>query len=97
MCSQPPLVGKNIECYIFFYPNAYNVPYVLFGVLKTSYPIPLMSAITIKQTKKDVKWAFKIINIGKIFMFYHLKPWQSWQVGPFPFIQMSRNSNQESI
>jgi hypothetical protein len=67
-----------------FYPNAYNIlPYVIFGVLKKSYPIPLTSAITIKQTKKDVRWAFKILNIGEIFMFYHLKPWQSWQVGPF--------------
>jgi len=25
----------------------------------------------------------KIIKIKEIFMFYHLKPWQSWQVVPF--------------
>jgi len=45
-----------------------------------------MGAITIKQNKKDVRWALKIVKIGEIFMFYHLKPLQSWQVGPFSFI-----------
>jgi hypothetical protein len=30
-------------------------------------------------------------------MFYHLEPWQSWQVGPFSFIWMLRNSNKKSI
>ncbi len=23
-------------------------------------------------------------------MFYHLKPWQSWKIGPFSFIWMSK-------
>jgi len=32
--------------------------------------------MTIKQAKKDVRWALKIVTIGKIFMFYHLKPWR---------------------
>jgi hypothetical protein len=50
---------KKYRMLYIFYPNAYNVPYVIFGVLKTSYPIPLTSAITIKQTKKDVRWALK--------------------------------------
>jgi hypothetical protein len=36
-----------------------------------------MGAIIIKQVKKDVKWALKIVKIGKLFMFYHLKPWKS--------------------
>jgi hypothetical protein len=45
-----------------------------------------MGIITIKRAKKDVKWQRKIIKIEKIFMFYHLKPWQSWQVVPFLFI-----------
>jgi hypothetical protein len=45
-----------------------------------------MGVITIKQTKKDVRKALKIVKIGEIFMFYHLKPWQSWQVGFFSFI-----------
>jgi hypothetical protein len=36
-----------------------------------------MGAIIIKQAKKYVKWALKIVKIGGIFMFYHLKPWQS--------------------
>jgi hypothetical protein len=35
-----------------------------------------MGATTIKQTKKDVKWALKIVKIREIFMFYYLKPWQ---------------------
>jgi hypothetical protein len=43
-----------------------------------------MGAVTIKQTKNDVK--LKTIKIGKIFMFYHLKRWQSWQADPFSFI-----------
>jgi hypothetical protein len=44
-------------------------------------------AVTIEEAKNDVKWALKIIKIGKIFMFYHFKPsWQSWQVVPFSFI-----------
>ncbi len=47
-----------------------------------------MGAFTIKQARKDVKWALKIIKIEEIFMFYHLKPWQSWQVGPFSFVRM---------
>jgi hypothetical protein len=33
-----------------------------------------MGAITIKQAKKDVRWVSKLVMIGKIFMFYHLKP-----------------------
>jgi hypothetical protein len=37
-----------------------------------------MGAIIIKQAKKDVRWALKTVKIGEIFMFYHLKPWQSW-------------------
>jgi len=45
-----------------------------------------LGVVTVKQTKKDVIWALKIVKIGKIFMFYHLKPWQSWQVGPSSFI-----------
>jgi hypothetical protein len=46
----------------------------------------LVGAITIKQAKKDVKWALKIVKIEETFMFYHLKPWQSWQIDPFLFI-----------
>jgi hypothetical protein len=53
--------------------------------------------VTIRRAKKDVKWALKTIKIGKIFIFYHLKLWQSWQVGPFSFIWISRNSNQKCI
>jgi hypothetical protein len=45
-----------------------------------------MGIITIKQAIKDANWALKIIKTGEIFMFYHLKPWHSWQVGPFSFI-----------
>jgi len=48
----------------------------------------LMGVVIIKWVKKVVKWALKIIKIGKIFMFYHLKPWQSWQVDFF-FIHMN--------
>jgi hypothetical protein len=36
-----------------------------------------MGAIIIKQAKKDVRWALKRVKVGEIFMFYHLKPWQS--------------------
>jgi hypothetical protein len=46
----------------------------------------LQGAITIKQAKKDLRCTLKIVKIGEIFMFYHLEPWQSWQVGPFSFI-----------
>jgi hypothetical protein len=42
--------------------------------------------VIIKRAKKDVRWALKTMKIKEIFMFYHLKPWQSWQVGPFSFI-----------
>jgi hypothetical protein len=31
----------------------------------------LVGAIIIKQAKKDVKWALKIVKIEEIFMFYH--------------------------
>jgi L-asparagine transporter-like permease len=51
-----------------------------------SHLLTYISAITIKQAIKDVKWAVKTIKIGKIFMFYHLKPWKSWQVGLSSFI-----------
>jgi hypothetical protein len=37
----------------------------------------LVGVVTIKQAKKDVKWAIKIVKTEEIFMFYHLKPWQS--------------------
>ncbi len=40
-----------------------------------------LGAIIIKWTKNDVRWTPKIVKIGEIFMFYHLKSWQSWQVG----------------
>jgi len=46
----------------------------------------LLGVVTIKQAKKDVKWALKTVKIGEIFMFYLLKQWQPWQVGPFSFI-----------
>ncbi len=32
-------------------------------------------AITIKRTKKELRRVLKIVKIGEIFMFYHLKPW----------------------
>jgi hypothetical protein len=65
----------------------------------TSYPYLAFhkGVITIKQVKKDVKWAFKKIKVIEIFMFYPLKPWQSSQVGLFSFIGIARNSNQTSI
>jgi len=46
----------------------------------------LLGVVTIKQAKKDVKWALKTVKIGEIFMFYLLKQWQPWQVGLFSFI-----------
>jgi L-asparagine transporter-like permease len=54
-------------------------------------------AVTIKQTKNNVRWVLKIVKIGEIFMFYHLKPWQSWQVIHFSFTRILMNSNQKSI
>ncbi len=46
----------------------------------------LTGVITIKQAKKCVKRQGKAIKIGKMFMFYCLKPWQSWQIVPFSYI-----------
>jgi hypothetical protein len=43
-----------------------------------------MGVVTIKRAKKEQR---KTIKFEKIFiLFYHLKPWQSWQVVPFSFI-----------
>jgi L-asparagine transporter-like permease len=67
---------KNKISWLFF--NALN--------LMLSRLLTYISAITIKQAIKDVRWAVKTIKIGKIFMFYHLKPWKSWQVGLSSFI-----------
>ncbi len=38
-----------------------------------------------KTSQKGCQRALKTIKIGEIFMFYHLKPWYSWQVVPFSF------------
>ncbi len=32
----------------------------------------LLSEVTIKQAKKNVRWIVKIVKIEEIFMFYHL-------------------------
>ncbi len=45
----------------------------------------LLGEVTIKRAKNDVRWALKIVKIEEIFMFYHLKPWQSWQVGHYSY------------
>ncbi len=42
-----------------------------------------ISAITIQQAKKDVGPQKEIVTIEKIFLFYHLIAWQSWQVVGF--------------
>ncbi len=55
-----------------------------------------MGAATIQRAQKGVKLQRKKIKIGQIFMFCHLKSWQSWQV-VFSFIWMSMNSNKKSI
>ncbi len=56
-----------------------------------------MGAIIIKWSQKDVTWHPKIIKIEEMYMFYHLNPWQSWQVGPFSFIRMLKNSTKKFI
>jgi hypothetical protein len=55
-----------------------------------------MGAITIKWTRKDVGWWKKKSKLEKIFMFYHLKSWQSWQVVSLSFIWMLENSDKKS-
>jgi len=45
----------------------------------------LVVAVIMKQAKKDVKWALKIVKIEKI-TFYHLKAWQLWQIDPLSFV-----------
>jgi hypothetical protein len=50
------------------------------------------------STSKKCIWPQKkTFKIREIFMFYHLKPWKSWQVVVFSFIWMSKNSNQKFI
>jgi hypothetical protein len=64
---------------------------------KLVHEICHVGGVTIKRTKKDVGWQRKIINIGKIFIFYHLKPLAIIASFFFSFIWMSNNSNQKSI
>jgi hypothetical protein len=58
--------------------------YKIFGIsrdkIKASLEVVqflIFGAVIIKQAKKDVERRKKTIKIGEIFMFYHLKPWQS--------------------
>jgi hypothetical protein len=37
----------------------------------------LKGVVSIKLAEKGVKWTLNIVKIGKIFMFYHSKPWKS--------------------
>jgi hypothetical protein len=50
-----------------------------------------------QMSKKRCQMTEKKVKIGEISMFYHLKPWQSWQVVPFSFIWMLRKSNKKFI
>jgi len=58
--------------------------YKIFGISRDKIEASLevvqfliFGAVIIKQAKKDVERRRKTIKIGEIFMFYHLKPWQS--------------------
>jgi hypothetical protein len=45
-----------------------------------------MGVVTIQQAKRVLDHKEKKFKIREIFMFYHLKPWKSWQVVVFSFI-----------
>jgi hypothetical protein len=63
--------------------KTYVKKFIVFTIIQHGFW--LLSEVTIKQAKKDVRWALKIVKIEEIFMFYHLKPWKSWQVGHYSY------------
>ncbi len=49
------------------------------------------------MNEKGVKLQTKPVKIKEMFMFRHLKPWQSWQDFACSFICMSKNSNKKPL
>jgi hypothetical protein len=48
--------------------------------------IVLMGVVRVQLAKKNIKVQIKQVKIKEISMFFHLKPWQSWQVIAYSYI-----------
>jgi hypothetical protein len=45
-----------------------------------------MGVVRVQLAKKSIEAQIKQVKIKEMFMFFHLKPWQSWQAITYSYI-----------